>query len=795
MRQLLLGTALLFSISITHAQNIETTLAQYAKDYGQEKMYLHFDKSSYAAGETIWFKVYLMKTVIPDDESKTVYIDWIDDNGKLLSHTVSAVENAITFGQFQVPASYNGDFIHVKAYTKWMLNFDSAFLYNKDLKILSDNKNAAVTKTFVPELNFFPEGGDAITGVTNKIVFKANDEYGLPINIKGIIKSSRGQVIDSLNIIHDGMGYFFIRPQDGETFSAIWQDENGRSYTTPLPNVKNTGVALHVTISAGRRNFSVTAAPQSVSVVQKVHILGTMYQQKIFDLEEQLVNGTVEATIPTESLSSGILTITVFDEQWKPLAERITYINNEEYVFHPDLTVENKGLNKRAKNTISISVADDIASDLSVSVTDGKIEDNDQDNIISHLLLTGELKGKINDPAHYFLNNSDSITRQLDLVMLTHGWRRFDWQKVVDGKFPEIKYPKDTSYLSLSGKILGPTPAQLQKANQIILMLTENNSGTQTFTIPIDANGYFNDPSLILFDTAHVFYSLANSKGIKNYSVQFMPDLLPAVPSYLNTNHFFNSTDTIGNHYHLVLNDEVERQIKYFKGEVLATVKIKSRIKSKIQLLNDKYTSGLFKNENARQFDLVDDPLASSYTDIVSYLEGKVGGLSFDHMAGKFVWMSNRAGENGPAIYVNEMQTNYDMLSSLPVANVAYIKVFRPGFVGGAGSGTGGAIVVYTRMGADGQPLNGTKGLDNSTVTGYTAIREFYAPDYDNKNPEDDKKDLRTTLYWNPSVITTPGQKKVTLTFFNNDVTDSFRVIIEGMNQEGQLTHVEKEIK
>ncbi|MEO7834838.1 MAG: hypothetical protein ABIR50_05925, partial [Ginsengibacter sp.] len=87
MRRLIFGTAFLFSILNATAQNIETNLAKYAKDYGQEKMYLHYDKSSYAAGETIWFKAYLMKTVLPDDQSKTLYVDWINENGEILSHS------------------------------------------------------------------------------------------------------------------------------------------------------------------------------------------------------------------------------------------------------------------------------------------------------------------------------------------------------------------------------------------------------------------------------------------------------------------------------------------------------------------------------------------------------------------------------------------------------------------------------------------------------------------------------------------------------------------------------------
>jgi len=794
--RLLLFTILFFSFFRASSQNIETSLSEFAKDYGEAKIYLHYDKSSYAAGETVWFKAYLMKGMVPDNESKTLYVDWINDQGKLILHTVSAIENASSYGQFEIPANYEGQYIHVKAYTKWMLNFDSSFLYDKNLKILSDKKNQVATKEILhPEITFFPEGGDAVAGVLNKVVFKVNDQFGRPIDIKGIIKSSKGSVIDSLNIIHDGMGFFFIRPQQDETFSAYWEDANGENHTTALPAIKNLGVALHVTISGTRRNFSVTASPLSVSSLKKIHVLGTMYQQKIFDLDEELNDGTVEGTIPTESLPSGILTITVFDENYKPLAERITYVNNEEYLSKPEILIEKKGLDKREKNEISISLPNDIASDFSVSVVDSKLDFDNNDNIISHLLLSGELKGKVYNAAHYFINNSDSITHQLDLVMLTHGWRRFNWEKLINGHFPEIKYPKDTSYLSLSGIVSGATSNELKKAEDIILMLTEKNSGTQTFTIPIQSNGYFNDPSLILFDTAHVFYSLSNSKNLKNISVRFMPDIQPPFSNYFNTNDFYRGTFDTSYHYHIQLNDAAKQELEFFKGKVLATVNIKTRIKSKKELLNEKYTTGVFQNQNATELDLINDPLSTSYTDLISYIEGKVPGLTYDHVASKFLWMRNRAGENGPTLYLNEMPTTYDMLSSIAVANVAFIKVFRPGFVGGAGSGTGGAIVIYTRQGADGEPLSSSKGLDNNVVTGYSAIREFYSPDYDSTDEADNKKDFRTTLYWNPSLVTIPGQDKITFSFFNNDISQSFRLIIEGMNKEGQLTHVEKEIK
>jgi hypothetical protein len=39
---------------------------------GREKMYLEHDRSSYAPGETVWFRDYLIKGLFPEDESKTV---------------------------------------------------------------------------------------------------------------------------------------------------------------------------------------------------------------------------------------------------------------------------------------------------------------------------------------------------------------------------------------------------------------------------------------------------------------------------------------------------------------------------------------------------------------------------------------------------------------------------------------------------------------------------------------------------------------------------------------------------
>jgi hypothetical protein len=758
-------------------------------NFGQEKAYLHYDKSTYATGETIWYKAYIMNGIFAADESKTFYVDWTDDKGKLLSHGIIPVVYAAAAGQFDIPADYSGKYIHVKAYTKWMLNFDSAFLYNKDIRILSKTNNSSAAKnTLIPSLQFFPEGGDAVEGVSNKIAFKANDQWGRPVKIKGIIEDNNGVKIDSLKTIHDGMGYFFIFPKPGESFTVKWKDQKGIEHISQIPAIKKNGLSIQVSIAGSKRNFIVNAAPDAAAALGNIHLIGTMNQHEVFKLTKDIAAGTIKGVIPTEDLPTGILTITVFDSHWTPIAERITYINNQEYAFNAEMNVEHWGLNKRARDEISITVPDSLAATFSVAVTDNTIDTDSSENIISHLLLTGDLRGLVYNPSYYFSNNSDSISQQLDLVMLTHGWRRFKWDDVTAGKFPKIVYPKDTSYLTLSGKIYGALPSQLRDAGSIVIIMRKEKNNNKMVVVPIEPNGTFTDPSVILFDTTSIYYQLSRAKGLSDASVQFMENRLPPFSYNIAATGIFNNqmSDTAGNFRHLQLADQEKQLASFFKAKVLEDVVVQAKTKKPVDILDEKYTSGLFSGGDGYQFDLVNDPTAAGAINIFNYLQGKVAGLQITTgTPPSFQW---RGGT--PQIYLDEVPTDADMISSLAISDVAYVKVLRPPFFGGTGGGSNGAIAIYTRRGNDKQVGPG-KGLSNNSVRGYTTMREFYSPNYSTFNENDDKKDIRTTLYWNPQVITNHQNNKVTLSFYNNDITQAFRVVIEGMTSDGRLVHLE----
>lgn len=774
------------------AQTIETTLATYADKYQPEKVYLHYDKASYYPGETIWFKAYLMEGIFPAAEAKTLYVDWVADNGEVLHHSVSPVVDAATNGQFQIPENYSGNFIHVKAYTKWMLNFDTAFLYSKDIRVISKNTSSKVVAKPAASvsLQFFPEGGDAVAGITNKIAFKATNQWGLPVKVKGVIQNNKGAVIDSFRSVHDGMGSFVLLPQEGANYTAKWKDEKGAEHITALPAIKSSGVTMQVMVEGTKRiiNFQNNATADNL---QQLHLLGTINQHMAFKTEVSFTQSNgVRRVIPTESLPSGILTITLFDDNWNAIAERITFVNNHDYNFQPKMEVQHWGLSKRARNEILITVPDSLqGANLSVSVTDAAIDRDTSNNIVSHFLLSSDLKGQVYNPTYYFSNASDSTAQYLDLVMLTNGWRRFKWEDVTKGKLPSITYPKDTSYLTLSGKVYGVAKSQLSGTESIFLFIKGKDSGTQTTFIPLNRDGTFNDPNFIFFDTLKVYYQL-KSKLFSSAEARFMADRLPAQNYLAASKNFltFNPfTDTSGAALHSARAAEALSLQNLQKGKMMENITVTAKTKPPLQVMDEKYANGLFSGGDGYQFDLTNDPFATSQLNIFNYLQGKVAGLQIT-TGGGTPTLSWRGGT--PTLYLDEMPVDADLLNSIPVNDIAYVKVFRPPFMGTAGGGSGGAIAIYTRKGEDLRSRPG--GLSTNTIMGYTPIREFYSPNYGTFDKRNEQKDVRTTLYWNPMVITNAKSHAVKVSFYNNDVTKSFRVVIEGMTKEGLLTHHEE---
>jgi hypothetical protein len=258
------------------------------------------------------------------------------------------------------------------------------------------------------------------------------------------------------------------------------KDEKGIEHRTDLPAVKSEGISLRVLTTDQKLIFSVSKPSESAAnqqVIAIAHMNQQIVYKAIVNLKDVAMNG---GNIPTGQLPTGILQLTIFDLNQIPLAERVCFINNHNYSSDASLTLSAKSLKKRGRNVLdSTAEYDTSQSNLSLSITDAEVDGNKSldDNIISCLLLTGDLHGFVKNPYYYFQNRSDSLVQQLDLVMLTHGWRRFKWEDLAKKKVPVIKFPIE-NYLSLNAEVLGVQSSHIAKDESLNVIFQTGLSTT-----------------------------------------------------------------------------------------------------------------------------------------------------------------------------------------------------------------------------------------------------------------------------------------------------------------------------
>lgn len=786
---------------VASIQALKSSIDNYSAGHIIENAYIQYDKPVYNPGETIWFKAYILTAEGATRVSKNLYVDFIDTTGAILMHGVYPVQISAAAGNFDIPAKYRQRSIHVRAYTRWMLNFDSAFLYDKDIRIIQPpppgSKPVAKPVT-IAGVQFFPEGGDCIAGIKTKLAFKASYNNGMPANIHGTVVNSKGEVVDTFTTMHDGMGYFYLTAQPGETYTAQWQDEQGATYTTALPAVKTDGASLQLSQSKTNVGLLITRSYNAPATYTKMHIVAAMQQQAVYIAPVDLDKTTVSSgNIPLSQLSTGILQVTLLDSTWQPVAERIIFINKNDYSFKPAVHFDTTGIGKREKNVLVIDVPDTLDGNLSVSVTDAGVGTDSTDDIVARFMLTGQLKGNVYHPSQYFAATSDSVAQQLDLVMLTNGWRRFKINEIIAGTVPPLLYAADTNYLTLGGKVAGVKPGKQKQAASIMAIVTGVKPGDSAKTylmMPINNDGTFAQPNFSFYDTLRVFYQLTPPKITwlnNNDGVTFSSALAAPKDIYYNKlNPIYNGVDTTGNYYNAMLAVQQARLAELLKQTTLQNVTVWARVKTRLDTLDESYTSGMFSGgaNVSGQFDVLRDPLGQSAPDAFHYLLYKMPLLTFADT-------STPSGFRNPgyALFINEVQRTVEDVKALSGQDIAYIKIFRPpSFVGNFGRAIGGAVAIYTVKGGEEPRGYANWGLPEKRVVGYTLTKEFYSPDYAIDSVMHVTTDIRSTLYWNPWVLITGKHHTARLPFYNNDITKKMRVVIEGIDGNGRLARVEK---
>jgi hypothetical protein len=772
---------------------------------------------------------------LPSPLSKNLYVELLDDKGNVLDRNSAPVIESSAAGSFVIPKAYKAPYIYLRAYTRYMLNYDTAFLYFRSLPLLNNPavasaarneaarnetgsaKNEATRNEAAParngagraeagargeatasktSLRFFPEGGDYVDGLESRVAFKATDKDGYPVDVQGTIVDEKGVKRASFVSVRDGMGTFSLTPVKGAVYQAKWKDKSNVVHTTPLPVSLASGATLRVDSQDSAKTYTIGAMTAD-SLPAVYHLVASTGGQVFYMATIRLKNGEIiSQSFATSNLPSGIITATLFNGDWQPVAERISFVDNNEYMFYPAIHQLYTKLDKRAENDFEIEYADSVKSNLSLSVTDADLDaplNDKSDNIISSLLLTSDLRGRVYNPWDYLSDPLDSARKQVDLVMLTNGWRRYNWKDILDKHYTPLKYMPD-SVMSLIGQVYG-VPDKMKRDMGTINLITDGGGKHNHFLFAeIDTTGRFQIAHYFVYGQEKIYYQFNKKDLFPGATVSIDNGLYKGRGGKIAVTDSMLADVQVPDEQ-LVANEKafeklVHDTVGLYKVKTLATIVIKAPTKSPEEVLDDKYASGLFKGGDGYQFDVAGDPAAAASMSVFQYLQGRVAGLQITTGGGGGGQTSLSWRGGTPGLYLDEMTVDASTLQNVSMTDVAYIKVFRPPFMGMGGAN--GGIAIYTKKGGDAPPPADFKALDNTVLNGYTAQKEFYSPDYSSALANNlDSADLRPTLYWQPYVLLDNKTRRVKISFYNNDMTKRFKVVLEGVTADGRWTHKE----
>jgi hypothetical protein len=746
-------------------------------------------------------------------------------------------------------------------------------------------------------LNLMPEGGDLIAGIKNNIAFKAVDEFGKPVDFEGRIINQEGEEIKTIESFHQGMGAFNLEVKAGEKYQLeITQPQIDQKFE--LPKALDKAIGLQLKAQNKTKNSFSIYSPED----QPLCIIAQMQGKVVYEVGMEAKAGMNTIDIPNQNLPMGIAQITVFDANEIPHAERLVFLNKDRQL---DIQIKTNQDQYQIRDSVWVDlwVKDEtgkgVVGDFSMAVVDDKVftfADDKQDNILSYLLMSSDLKGEVYEPNFYFDPKEEKAEKALDLVMMTHGWRRYEWRSLL-AKNAEKEWQKQRQ--------IEPEPATAL-AGQVML----NGQPYANAKIQLKAHGddsCYTGPKTLRADKEGKFYfpnyasgcpiSLeANHRGIKGQRnvaynpprekvrsktnvlfqrKRFTPSRRPAPANNVTSNDYAASnsgkasirgvvleaetaesiafatvvleqngvilagttTDIDGNYvinniepgaYNLVVKyigyDEVRLQVQMQRDRILRQ---NIEMGSSAELLETVVTIEEVRRPRIEVDQLQIERLAVRDISTIAVTTAGVNaedkGTMIERSGGRDlaaelpVQPADQGDVVRPAIRADRARKRMaapifrDELRARPASEQAQLQKVKAVPVQtltetsnlksmarlkgeAANLRQKDKIIVADNKNVSGPNINLSFNLDQSGAPAFYTSRAFYAPDYteylaarkQGRAGTINRSDFRNTIYWEP-YISTDENGHARRYFFNSDASSTFRIIVEGLGDEGQV--------
>ena len=659
--------------------------------------------------------------------------------------------------------------------------------YKKSITNTYPLKTAAIAK----DVQFFPEGGNMLSDVHAKIAFKAVNSNGMGIDIKGSVTDDSNNEVAQFASQHLGMGEFVFQPQPGKSYKAKVSFSDGTQNTYDLPKVLDEGIYLSVN-NTNPDSLTIKLASNQAFLDKFKNTLfyiiaqsgGTVY----YAAQTNLQNLLYTSILAKSKFPTGILQFSLLTSEGDPLSERLVFIQHND-LLNVTINTDRPAYTTRQRVHMNLSVKNKDVPDVgtfSLSVTDeNKVPYNEdsETTILSTLLLTSDLRGYIEKPNYYFNHVDAKRIDDLDVLMLTQGYRRFDYGDIVAGKNPQLSFLPEQG-INISGKLRNSSGIEVPNAN-IHLNFSDRLSPEDAIT---DESGNFKFSNLNFKDSTKIVLSAKNNPNYKNLVITANNDTWPALVKNIN------SPDNVQN-----IDSTLSIYLKNTKRQYAGTRMLKEVvIVAKSEVKKPSHTDYPELTGLSPQPDhVVSGIQLSGCNFLLDCLKGAAFGFTYDNNNFYLSRDYNQGKKSTPAaIYYNGMPVDVNYLENIDPKTVESVELFNDDGLSSINkmSNTKGVIVVNGKPVPKGEKISLSQLRDMmpqyNIITinplGYVRAKEFYVPKFSVPKSNMAYSDLRTTIYWNPKVIT-DATGKASFDFFNADGKGLYRMVLEGIDADGNI--------
>lgn len=809
----------------------------------QEKVYLHFDNTAYFMGEKMWFKAYVLRSDNhhATDVSRVLYVELLDRSGNVVETQklpIGAMGQAD--GVFDLRNVLAGGFYEVRAYTRYMLNWDSSWLFSRVFPIFEtpgkegDYSRPSLGKTAwqvresekVPtkektgisfakpedgNIAFFPEGGHLVENLSCRVAFEIRDRQGLPVNGTGELSCGE-ECLCSVSTSQNGRGVFSLVAQPGKIYSLNLKDKRGRLYRQELPVAEKEGCSMRLTRSGKswcvNLNTTTSFAQDSLGIVLTAH--GALKHVDVV-----AGSRSIYLSLPDSAIADGVNRVSVVNGAGQVLADRLFFQYPRTLKDSISVTVKETSL--LPSSPINLSFHDPPSTIFSLSVRDADTEKNISSlDCENWLLLAGELHGYVSHPEYYFESDDAEHREAADLLMLVQGWRRYDLSQMMGKKNFKIVHPVEKG-LSISGRLKGSQKKAIVSNQNLRFRLYNELGQSLSGDAVTDSLGYYVIEVPPCDGEWNMFVHIP-----KSYSIEIDRNFSPS-PRSLSLLELMRPQDVTAAmtsfHYSRNTDEVLEKPAgisMLSRTHMLPTV-VKKKHFWESGIAWDNITEGrevsyLYYNIDKERDRLLDKGEEIPY--IYEWLKQKNHAFKgdyrelfdafnpafwydkdvcdFSYNGNPILWMldnSPRCITNGlpftGTVPLMKSRTIDDMPVTMGEVKAIYIteapNVWKRYLVGNAWAKIGNmaTVFVYTHKMFRKCPKN----LRHTFFDGYSPAVEFYSPGY-GELPSNE--DFRRTLYWNPYVRTNK-EGYVDLRICNTGTCRQLIISAEAITPDGNI--------